>query len=159
MYTHVYPPTRHPPRQVIIPDEPEDDYSRMTVVELRAKCVSRKLSQVGLKQQLILVRGLWPSGVAVVHGWLCCCTHADLGFRSTQLAGLVGFGCLPSAYTICCSFPFPVAQRLREYDAKLVAEAEEHAHFEVRWLCSVQLLLLLPAAAVGICCCAAVPPT
>lgn len=42
--------------QVIIPDEPEDDYSRMTVVELRAKCVSRKLSQAGLKQQLIQVR-------------------------------------------------------------------------------------------------------
>ncbi|KAI7845525.1 hypothetical protein COHA_000948 [Chlorella ohadii] len=62
------------PEEVIVPDEPEDDYSRMTVVELRAKCVSRKLSQVGLKQQLI--------------------------------------------------------QRLREYDAKLVAEAEEHAHFE-----------------------------
>jgi len=34
----------------------------MTVVELRAKCVSRKLSQVGLKQQLIQVRGAWSWG-------------------------------------------------------------------------------------------------
>lgn len=52
--------------QVIIPDEPEDDYSRMTVVELRAKCVSRKLSQAGLKQQLIQVRciGGWRRGAA-----------------------------------------------------------------------------------------------
>lgn len=65
----------------------------MTVVELRAKCVSRKLSQVGLKQQLIQVRGVGGEcGRLVVRGWLCCGTCAGLAVNlaSNQACRLGG---------------------------------------------------------------------
>lgn len=55
-----------------------------------------------------------------------------VGSPCALLASFIACWACSSLYQCLCFCSVPPVQRLRDYDAKLVAEAEEHAHFEVR---------------------------